>query len=217
MVKPLKWMPRGYQEPDEARVHTFGREIWPDHSAWRAIEDWWLVHKRGANTPNWDLAFAADVSGRPALVLVEGKAHVSELKEDGKSLADDASANSAANHDRIVSAIKEACTELRGLDPRVAITHESHYQLANRVAFAWKLASLGISTVLVYLGFTGDHGIADVGMPFSDDSHWRGAFTLHCGAIVPAELFERPLSCGTAAAWLFVKSRPVIERSAPRS
>ena len=40
------------------------------------------------------------------------------------------------------------------IDVRVCISHESHYQLANRLAFACKITSLGIPTVLVYLGFT---------------------------------------------------------------
>jgi hypothetical protein len=215
-VKPLAWMPRGYREPDEARIHRFGREVWPDHSAWPAIEDWWLTHKRGANTPNWDLVLAAEVSGQPALILVEAKAHVSELKEDGKSLDDDASSNSSANHERIVAAIGEACTGLRGADERVAITHASHYQLANRVAFTWKLAGLGISTALVYLGFIGDNGIADVGLPFKNEAHWLETFSAHSGKCLPKELLERRVPCGACDAWFTVRSRIVIEQSPPR-
>jgi hypothetical protein len=36
-----------------------------------------------------------------------------------------------------------------------------HYRFANRLAFAWKTASEGMPTILLYLGFTGDDGISD--------------------------------------------------------
>ena len=39
------------------------------------------------------------------------------------------------------------------------------------LAFTWKLTSLGIPTVVVYLGFLGDSGIANAGEPFSDEAH----------------------------------------------
>lgn len=67
--------------------------------------------------------------------------------------------------------IAEACAGLQLLGPAVRISRDSHYQLSNRVAFAWKLATLGLPTVLVYLGFWGDDGIADVGEPFWDAEH----------------------------------------------
>ena len=56
--------------------------------------------------------------------------------------------------------------------PDVRLDRDSHYQLANRLAFKWKLATLGIPVVLLY--FTGrDEGIADAGEPILDDAHWQ--------------------------------------------
>lgn len=57
----------------------------------------------------------------------------------------------------------------------MTISRDSHYQFANRLGFAWKLASIGVPTVLVYLGFTGDDGIIDRGEPLRDADHWRTA------------------------------------------
>jgi hypothetical protein len=56
----------------------------------------------------------------------------------------------------------------RGSD---TLTADSHYQLANRLASAYKVASAGIPVVLLYLGFTGDtyFGIASV-MPTTGSS-----------------------------------------------
>jgi hypothetical protein len=35
------------------------------------------------------------------------------------------------------------------------LSRDSHYQLTNRFAWAWKLASMGVPVVLGYLGFQG--------------------------------------------------------------
>lgn len=97
------------------------------------------------------------------------------------------------------------------------LTHESHYQLANRAAFTWKLASLGIPTVLVYLGFTGDSGIVDAGDPFTDEAAWRAEVQRYSGGVVPSELFEAPIETDGARAWVLVRARPVTEVSPPRA
>ena len=205
------WMPRGYQATDEARLETFGPEALPNVNAWLPLRKWWLAHERGANTPNWDLAMACEVEGQPGLVLLEAKANVPELSAAGKSLKPSASAASRENHHHIGVAIGEACAELQRISATTAISRDSHYQLSNRVAFAWKLASLGVPTVLVYLGFSGDGGIADAGEPFTDLAHWNTAFAAYAHSVVPKDLFERRINCGAAPAWLLVRSRPVIE------
>jgi hypothetical protein len=157
-------MPRGYSHPEEARLDTFGLAVLPDSRAWSALRPWWLAHEGGANTPNWDIAMSCEIEGRPGLVLVEAKANVPELGTAGKPLDAAASPASHDNHDRIGQAIAEANSGLRGIAPSISLSRNSHYQLCNRLAFSWKLASLGIPTVLVYLGFCGDHGIADAGV-----------------------------------------------------
>jgi hypothetical protein len=211
-----RWMPRGYSAPDEARLETFGPRILPDSPVWSRLRQWWLVHESGANTPNWDIAAGCEIEGRPGLILVEAKANVPELNVAGKSLDAAASEASADNHEQIGRAIDEACTELRRINATTAISRDSHYQLSNRVAFAWKLATLGIPTVLVYLGFLADEGIVDAGAPFADSAQWERAFAQYAHPIVPKDLFERRIECGAAAAWLLVRSRPVLQVSQPR-
>jgi hypothetical protein len=211
-----QWMPRGHGAPEEARLDTFGPRALPHPQAWSALRAWWLVHERGANTPNWDLAATCEIEGTPGLILVEAKANVPELSVAGKTLDATASAASAANHERIGLAIQEACAALRQVNASTAISRNSHYQLSNRVAFAWKLASLGIPTVLVYVGFLGDIGIADAGAPFTDAAHWHASFAEYAASIVPKDLFERRLDCGAAPTWLLARTRPVLEASVPR-
>jgi hypothetical protein len=167
----------------------------------------------GANTPNWDIAVYCSIEGHPGFVLVEAKANWQELKSDGKKLHKNASSKSHDNHQRIGTAIEDACAGWRRFDPSVSITRDSNYQLANRLAFTWKLAMLGFPVVLVYLGFTGDFGIQDVGAPFINDSDWHSAFSTYLEGIFPLGLFERRLDVGPAPVWSLSRSRPVIEVS----
>jgi hypothetical protein len=186
-----------------------------ENEVWAKLRRWWLAHERGANTPNWDIALACEVESQPGVILVEAKANVPELTASGKLLDNAASTVSHENHARIAEAISEACSQLRRISANVAISRDSHYQLSNRVAFAWKLASLGVPTVMIYLGFVGDAGIAEAGEPFNDAAHWNDVFAAYAHSLVPKELFERRIDCGTAPMWLLVRSRPVIETSKP--
>jgi hypothetical protein len=210
------WLPRDYSSPQEARLGTYGPRFLPGATDWEAVEYWWREFTAAGNTPNWDLAAVCHFGGTAGLALVEAKANVSELKTDGKILADGASAHSRRNHKRIAEAIAEARNGLSALVPGVHIDRDSHYQLANRLAFSWKLASLGMPVVLVYLGFTGDSGIVDAGDPFRDDVHWREVFVGHSAGVVPVELFERKLEIEGTPLWVLVRSRGVLAPS-PRA
>lgn len=209
------FMPRGYAAPKEARLETFGPGWDAGSPVWSIMEDWWLRHKAGANTPNWDIAVGCLIEDRPGLILVEAKAKWPELGVAGKLLDHEARERSRENHAHIGSAIDDACAGWRRIDPRVNIHRDSHYQLANRLAFAWKLASVGVPVVLLYLGFTGDEGIRDAGRPFADDEDWRTAFDEYASGSIPLELFGNRLSVESTPLWLNCKSRPVIEVSPP--
>src|SRR5450759_4604636 len=79
-----KWfMPRGCSNPREARLESFGPRLLPESPAWLALRDWRLVHKAGANTPNWDIAAGCEIEGRAGIVLVEAKANWPELGVGG--------------------------------------------------------------------------------------------------------------------------------------
>ena len=221
MIRPVRasvsagslWMPRGHRFPEEACLESFGPQFLNEHAAWPALRRWWLRHEAGANTPNWDLAVGCEIEGKPGLVLVEAKANKMELKLEGKPLASDASLHSRENHAQIGAAIAEARQGLCALGLESGIDRDTYYQLSNRIAFTWKLASLGIPTVLVYLGFIGDSGIADVSPAFKSPQHWVDSFRAYSGDIAPEIMFERRLEIGAAAAWCLVRSRPVIEIS----
>ena len=208
-----QWLPRGFREPDEARLERFGPVWQPSNPAWRKLADWWLAHKQGANTPNWDIALGCTIENRPGLVLVEAKANWPELKSEGKIRRKGASQNSLENHQHIGRAIDEACSGWQRIAPGMEFSRDSHYQLANRLAFAWKLATLGFPVVLLYLGFTGDTGIEDVGPAFNNDADWNRAFAEYTNGIVPLDLLGRRLDVDGTPVWLISASRPVLSPS----
>lgn len=210
------WAPTGYDDSIEARLETWGPANFGRHEAWRELQRWWLAHEEGANTPNWDLALVAEIEGTQGLVLVEAKANVPELSAAGKRPPRD-STGSRRNHEHIGRAIEEARTALSPRSPGLRIARDSHYQLSNRIAFTWKLASLGIPAVLVYLGFTGDDGIADAGPPFRDDGHWKETLEEHLKGLSAGPLFEAPHTVQGVPFWLLARSRPVLEPSPPRA
>lgn len=210
------FMPKGPAAPQEARLESFGPKCLQGYPAWANLRSWWLTHERGANTPNWDIAVGCVIEQRPGLVLVEAKAHWGELGRQGKGRPHPRSSRSKENHDRIGAAIEEARTGWHQHIPGVYISRDSHYQLANRLAFTWKLATLGIPTMLVYLGFTKDEGISDAGAPFKDTADWQRAFAQYTQGLVPHRLLEQRLPFWEAPAWVLVRSRPALERSSPR-
>jgi hypothetical protein len=211
-------MPRGYDQPAEARLERDCPTPLLDEKKRTELRDWWLKHRRGANTPNWDLAVQCDIGGRPGLLLVEAKANEPELSVAGKALDTSAKRSDAArqrskeNHEQIRLAIESAKKALVDSLPAIKIDRDSHYQLANRIAFAWKLATLGVPTVLMYVGFIGDKGIKGYSR---DDSHWSETFADHLNAVGATGITERAVAASKAEFWVLCRSRTRAADSPP--
>jgi hypothetical protein len=208
-----QWQPLGYQRPNEARLDHFGAQELPEAINWNELTNWWLIHARGANTPNWDLLSTCTLNGRKGLVLIEAKANVSEIKREGKIIKNNAYNNSHDNHKRIKMAIEEARTELDKVINGVKISRDCCYQLSNRVAFSWKLSSLGLPVVLVYLGFTGDTGIENVGERLRDHAHWKKVMDEYASLVLPQGFCDHIINCDRADMRMIICSRPIIEVS----
>jgi len=72
---------------------------------------------------------------------------------------------------------------------------------------------LGFPAILLYLGFTGDEGIRNVGEPFMSDADWQEAFSQYVSGTFPMNLFNKRLQIDTTPVWLISRSRPIIEMS----
>ena len=121
-------------------------------------------------TPNWDIASTCTIKGQRGLLLVEAKAHSAELGE-----SDSCGSRNRGNHERIRWAITEAAAGLQtATGSSWILSPDGHYQLSNRFAWSWKLASLGIPVVLLYLGFLNAEEMTDRGQVFGSAGQWEG-------------------------------------------
>ncbi len=172
------WMPRGFEGTAEARLGMAPGFLTAEQQ--KNVTSWWLAVFRGQpNTPNWDIACTATIEGREGLILVEAKAHSGELETDGKR------PGNSENHDKIGAAIQEANDALNAILPGWSLSRDSHYQLANRFAWSWEIASLGVPVIPVYLGFLHANEMSDKGVPFAGADAWERLVKDHSRGIVP--------------------------------
>jgi hypothetical protein len=157
------------------------------------LSTWWLPPGRYDKGPTWDLLSTCTVNRRRGLLLVEAKAHESELGFSGKGLKSTASLQSQRNHSHIARRLKEISSRLNARTKRVVrLTVSTRYQLANRIAWGWTLAESGIPTVLLYLGFLGDTYFAQD--HFTTDEHFQRAMGAYMRGVVPLSLPETTIS-----------------------
>ena len=187
-----EWRPAGFDDVDEVQLDKPNALIAGEIS--RQLKKWWFA-KPGGGSPTWDLAsqcvFGKGSRRRQGVLLVEAKAHDAELEREsgGKKLERDASSDSRRNHDHIGTAIEKANEGLRVLtgEQGWGLSRDSAYQMANRFAWGWKLASLGVPVVLVYLGFLNAIEMADEGEPFREQEDWVRSVKQHAKGKVPQE------------------------------
>ena len=169
------------------------------------LKTWWLAVSgkgRGARTLNWDIASTCTVRGQCGLLLIEAKAHTNELDIKGKPLKECASQNSQENHNQIGRAIVEASDGLALATGRSwGLSRDHHYQLSNRFAWSWKLASLGIPVVLLYLGFLNAQEMVDRGPMFRSEMEWARALKEHSHGVVDGTCWGE---------WLDIAGTPFI-------
>ncbi len=189
-----EYFPKGFSYPKEliltSRVaKPFFDKHFPslgfEHVKTKVKDEWWLTPRRGGNTPNWDIVSSCTLNNQSkALIIVEAKAHISELDCAGKLHKSVASDDSRANHTSIELAISNANNQLNiAFQPQgFAISINQCYQLSNRFAFAWKLASIGIPVILMYLGFIKAKEMGDY---FQGDEDWRINLLAHSREIIP--------------------------------
>jgi hypothetical protein len=134
------------------------------------------------------------------------------LKQRGKERSDVSVKKTKENHEQIANAIAQASTELCKLGAANAFSICSHYQLANRLAFAWKLASLGFPVALLYLGFYGDKGLKD---SFVTPQDWEKTFEADTSKVLRLQAGKPHVLIGKVPIWILSRSRRVLSDSPP--
>jgi len=204
-----RYMPEGFLRPDEARLgDTLG---FLNEKQREAVTHWWLKVRRHANTPNWDIVSTCTILGKQGLVLVEAKAHEAELKAN-----DCCGAGNSDNRDRIGAAIKESNGQLQNIFGGTwSLSSESHFQLANRFSWAFKVASLGVPVVLAYLGFL---KCDEMSKPFASHEHWKNRLLAYADGFVPRDVWGSIININAGSLVGVICSAEVnIELSVPES
>lgn len=192
------WIPKSLNHDKEAELkdflkYNFKPQLYTD------IVKWWLF--KDARTPNWDLISTCTINGKKGVLLVEAKAHWHELDKEshGKSLKKEASDDSIKNHKRIGDAINDANTSIKNTYSQINISRDNCYQLSNRIAHAWWLASQGIPVVLVYLGFLNckdmDYNRRRL---LKNDEEWQTCFNEHTKKVGVDTITNNWVDCGAS-------------------
>jgi hypothetical protein len=183
LVQPLAkvgeedwYMPEGFCKPDEARLGKTNGFLTDEQR--EIVTNWWLAVRRNANTPNWDIVSTCTVGGRRGIVLVEAKGHAAELNPN-----DCCRVRNEQNRQRIATAIGQAN---HGLGEGWELSMDSRYQLSNRFAWAWRVASLGVPVALVYLGFL---NADEMGQPFTGHGAWERCLLAYADGTVPRRVW----------------------------
>lgn len=203
-----QWMPFGFADVQEAELNKAPRLLSPDVRA--MLGAWWLpANRQTARTPNFDIASTCSVDGVPGLMLVEAKAHAQELRkeESGRLLDANASENRRASHGSIGTAIADAAAGLSlATGAPCHISRDTHYQMANRFAWAWKLTELGMPVVLVYLGFLNANEMHDISSPFTSHAEWQKLVKSHSAKLFDVDPWERTWKCNGQALIPLIRS-----------
>ena len=197
------YFPKGTNSPREARLgETKGLLTDEDR---KVVSNWWLaVRQHGrwrANTPNWDIANTCTIDSRPGVILVEAKAHHGEFGSGKNQI------KNLDNQRSISAAIADANRAMSHISTEWNLVADSHYQLCNRFAWGWKVASLGLPVILVYLGFL---NVTD--MPgrllLKTAEEWTDAVYLHAEGIVPRDAWDRALNVNGTPLIPLIRSLP---------
>ena len=190
-----RWMPYGkpIEKEDGSWDKTPADEVQLDKKNYLVSSNtkehlwkWWLATQ--TTTPNWDIASTCSINGEPGLILVEAKAHETELTDP-----DYCSSKNTENIKQIGKAISEANRNFQAITKNTwKLSPDGHYQLSNRFAWSWKLASLKIPVVLVYLGFL---DACDMDSPkttlFHSKTRWERVLKSYCEGKIDNTCWEK--------------------------
>ncbi|MDD2230208.1 MAG: hypothetical protein PHY48_12425 [Candidatus Cloacimonetes bacterium] len=158
---------------------------------------WWLDIDIDTNrqTPNWDFACDAIINGKKGLILVEAKSYKEELIHH-----DPWTVKSEHSKQAISSAITDANDNLNRIYEGFSLNWDSYYQLSNRFAWSWKLASEGIPVVLIYLGFLNCEEMnSNSRSILRTKEDWSILFRDDLNHVIPYSIWNKPINVGNAS------------------
>ncbi len=185
-----QWHPRGTVCVEEAQLDKAPALL--DDARQRRLREWWLAKgSEESPTPSWDIASTCKIFGKAGLLLIEAKAHSSELSPKDRCRA-------KSSRDSINNAIRAANDGLRcATGGSWQLCTAQKYQLSNRFAWSWKLATLGKPVVLVYLGFLNAEEMKGEGTTlFRSDEDWKDRLQEYGQGTIDSDCWEKALDIG---------------------
>ena len=191
------WLPLGFDDTTEAELHKAESLLTTEHCL--TLRNWWFKKFSGGlqKSPSFDIASTCSVKmedcERPGILLVEAKAHDTELNEEerGKPLESNPTPGRKTNHDHICKALANANPALNRItELEWNISGQDRYQMSNRFGWATALLELGFPVILVYLGFLRADEMSDRGTPLADHDTWEALVKDHGNGVVPKAAWD---------------------------
>jgi len=133
----------------------------------------------------------------PGLLLIHAAAHIGELNSDHAHQREKLTLPQIRKAFADASSGWNALLEKRAddfgykLSHRVKLSTDSHYRLSCNFAIAWKLAQLGIPTILLYLGFLDAFELEPDGrLIFNDQAMWEKCVFEKTSKPLPEEIWD---------------------------
>lgn len=200
--KNEKFKPISKEKPKEGELKDFLINTeWSELA--NNIGNWWLgIQKANLRTPNWDFISTCTINGKKGLLLIEAKAHWNELTNDH------CSSNSKNNREKIETAINQAKDDInnKNIVPPISISIDNYYQLSNRIAHSWWLASQGVPVILLYLGFLNCSDMQDNVKVFTSDLDWKNCFNQYSSKVGIDNLIGKSIDCNKSEFKLICRS-----------
>ena len=177
------WIPNGFDDCEEVQLDKNMTKSLLMKETRAKLKCWWLrSFDEKTKTPNWDIASTCEINGKNGILLVEAKAHHNELAKRDRCGARE------PNRTQIQNAITDANLCLNRILQGWQLSHNSYYQISNRFAWSWKLTTLSVPVILVYLGFLKANEMSD---PFIKDKDWDKVLLEHTNGFVPKEIWNK--------------------------
>jgi len=194
------WMPNGFTNINEAELDK--NDLFDNKNLLcKALNEWWFSKEsqgKKYRSPNWDIASSCTINNKKGLLLVEAKAHLTELKDAQAGKSDkNLSEKGKLNHDNIGSCIDEANENFSSKAfLSWHISRDSNYQISNRFAWSWKILDLEHPVILIYLGFLNATEMESNGKIFNDHKSWEDQFideNNKISKIIPASVWNQKM------------------------
>ena len=167
------------------------------------LAKWWLASPKPiTKTPQWCIVSTCKIERKPGLLLLEVKSKSSELNRSRKDPPVITGRGNEENHESIREAIEEANSGLNlAIKGNWQLSIDTHYQLSNRFAWAWKLTELDIPVVLVYLG------IWNSGSGFKSKGIWENKMKEHYLNVVEESCWNQIHDLNQRPFGMFIRSK----------